>query len=199
MRISSLFLYKINYLNVLISSRFFSSFQFVTLALAAVLSAAPAKQQVVDDLAVAEGRHVPSYGAGPAPYAAAPKYGSGTITSYNRRGSEAGEYAKPNIYGSSYAQPSIRSSSYSAGPSAYAPPAHGYASQELNYPSPTAYGDYGPQNNAFSSHSQHQSQDPAYDPAKDPVSQYAAYIPVREYAPKAHSNGNELSIYGYRK
>ncbi|GIX74940.1 uncharacterized protein CEXT_137201 [Caerostris extrusa] len=170
-------------------------FLFVTLTLAALLSAAPA----LEDLSVAEGRHVPTYDAGPAPYAAAPKYGSGTITSYNRRGSEAGEYAKPNIYGSSYAQPSIRSSSYSAGPSAYAPPAHGYASQELNYPSPTAYGDYGPQNNAFSSHSQHQSQDPAYDPAKDPVSQYAAYIPVREYAPKAHSNGNELSIYGYRK
>ncbi|GBN06371.1 hypothetical protein AVEN_259176-1 [Araneus ventricosus] len=178
------------------------------LAFVAIISAAPAKE--ADDLSVAEGRHVPSYGAapygGPVAYAppAAPKYGAATVTSYNRRGSyaQASEYSKPTIYGSSYAQPSIRSSSYSAGPSAYGPASHGYASQELSYPAPSApvaYGGYGPQTNAYSAQSQHLSQDPAYDPSKDPVSQYAAYIPVREYSPKSHSNGNELSIYGYRK
>ncbi|GFU07573.1 uncharacterized protein TNCV_2225471 [Trichonephila clavipes] len=182
---------------------------FVPLALAALVSAAPSKVKEADDLSVAEGRHIPSYDAspygGPAAYAApaAPKYGSATVTSYNRRGSyaQASEYSKPTIYGSSYgAAPSIRSSTYSAEPNAYAPPAHGYASQELSYSAPAAgYGGYGPQTNAYSAQSQHLSQDPTYDPAKDPVSQYAAYIPVREYAPKSHSTGNELSLYGYRK
>ncbi|XP_015929786.1 cuticle protein 16.5 [Parasteatoda tepidariorum] len=175
----------------------------ILLVVAALAVAAPAKSKS-DDLEASEGRHVPTYSASygsPIAYAApAPKYGGAQVTSYSRRGSYAhgSDFAKPSIYGSSYkAEPSIRAPAYSAEPS-YHGSLHGYASAPSVYPAApsVAYGAYGPQTNAYSAHSQIQSQDPSYDAAKDPVSQYAAYIPAKEYA-KGQSIGNELSIYGY--
>ncbi|KFM58676.1 hypothetical protein X975_07311, partial [Stegodyphus mimosarum] len=163
--------------------------------------AAPAAE--AEDLAVAEGRHVPTYDApvayGPAP---APKHGSGIVSSYNRRGSyaQASEYAKPSIYGSSYgAQSSIGAPSYAPRASHYDAPLQRYGGDIPAYAPRQEYGGYGPQRNEYSAHSQRLSQDPHYDPAKDPVSQYAEYVPVREYAPKSQSDGSELSIYGYKK
>ncbi|XP_054710377.1 adhesive plaque matrix protein-like [Uloborus diversus] len=176
--------------------------KFLLLVVAATAMAAPSKMKDAEDMMAEEGRHVPAYAA-PAPYAAAsaPRYGS--VTSYNRRGSyaSAGDLAKPSIYGSSYGaapagpayNPAPAYSPYNNAPK-YAPELSG------PYHGQPAYGSsYGPQRNEYSAQSQQLSHDPNYDPAKDPVSQYAEYIPVREYTGKQHSIGNELSIYGYKK
>ncbi|KAG8198953.1 hypothetical protein JTE90_015157 [Oedothorax gibbosus] len=181
------------------------------LSLAVLIRAAPSALK--RDLSASHGHQINSYApAYPSSYAPA-KHSSATVTSYNRRGPQVASYAKPSqsIYGgSSYAHPSAAYSAEHDSKPYGSPYAHGPAypvdSKPYSQPSirssvySSEHGSvYAPQDNAFSEHSRHLSQDPNYDAAKDPVSLYAEHIPTLDYGSKGHTNGNELSIYGYRK